>query len=312
MTKVTKFKRDMKRYGNLFPFYIPAAVFTIIFSYIPLAGIILAFKENPSLIAEPPIQAVLHADWVGLENFKEIFAYPEFITALKNTLIISLMKIVITFPLPIILALLLTETAHCYMKKPLEFVMYIPYFLSWSIVGGIFITILKSDTGFFNNMLAALGVSRYPWLQSNTSFRWTLVIMQIWKDVGWSAIVYVAAIAGLDTATVEAARIDGASKVQQITHVVLPGIMDTIAVMFILRFASLLDAGFEQIYVVYSGYVQDSGYILGLYSYNSLIGTVKPEYGLSTAIGLFNSLVGFILTIGGNALSKRFFHRSIW
>lgn len=311
MTKVTKFRRDMKRYGSLFPFYIPAAVLSIIFLYIPLAGLIMAFKENPSLIADPPIQAVLNAEWVGLENFLYIFTFPTFLKILGNTLIISAMKIVICFPLPIILALLLTETSHCVMKKPLEIVMYIPYFLSWSIVGGIFIAILTRDSGFFNNLISSLGFDRYPFLQSNVTFRWTLVVMQIWKDVGWSAVVYVAAIAGLDTAMVEAARIDGASKLQQITHIVLPGIMDTIAVMFILRISSVLDAGFEQIYIVYSGYVEDTGNILGLYSYNLLFAS-RPQYHLSTAIGLFNSLVAFILTVGGNALSKKFFHRSIW
>lgn len=308
------FKSRFKGYGNLFPFYIPAAIFAIVFAYIPMLGLIMAFKENPNLIgSSSAIAGILEADWVGFEHFKTIFSQPEFLRALGNTLIISALKIVIVFPLPIILAIIMSDFKGRTLKKSLQISMYLPYFLSWATIGGIFIVILSSSTGVINNILEMLGHSRMDFVTNNDTFRSVMVTTTAWKDIGWSTITYIAAITALDTSLTEVAKIDGASKWQQIRYVILPGIMPTIAVMFILRIGYIMDAGFEQVFVFYSPFVQESGDILGTYTYR-LVRQISliPQYSLSTAIGFFNSGVALILVCGGNFISKKLFNRGVW
>lgn len=308
------FLRQLKQNGNLFLFYIPAVVFAVLFSYIPMLGLIMAFKENPNLMgSSSAVSAILEAKWVGFDNFIKIFSKPEVIQALKNTLIISCMKIVLIFPIPIVLAILINEMTGKIIKKMLGITMYIPYFLSWATIGGIFIALLNQDTGLVNNVLDFFGHERVAFTTSNATFRSVLVSTQAWKDIGWSTITYMAAITALDRNQIEAAKIDGASKWQQIKYITLPGIMPTVAVMFILRIGSIMDAGFEQIFVFYSPYVQESGDILGTYTYRLVReAALIPQYSLSTAVGLFNSVVALILVVSGNYFSKKFFKRGIW
>lgn len=307
-------RRQIKQNGNLFLFYIPAVVFAVLFSYVPMLGLVMAFKENPNLLGSPSaIQGILDADWVGLENFKKIFSRPEFLHALRNTLVISGLKIVIVFPIPIALAILINEMRGKAVRKSLEIAMYIPYFLSWATIGGIFIALLDKDTGLVNNFLAFWGHERIAFTRENATFPGVLVVTQAWKDVGWSAITYIAAITALDRNQVEAAKIDGASKWQQIRYVTLPGIMPTVAVMFILRIGSIMNAGFEQVFVLYSPYVQEAGDILGTYTYRLVReASLIPQYALSTAVGFFNSVVALILVVSGNFISKKLFNRGIW
>lgn len=253
MERKLRFKSDMKRYGNLFPFYIPAVVFALVFSYMPMLGLVMAFKENPNLLgSSSAIAGILEADWVGLQNFKMIFSNPKFLSALSNTLIISFLKIVLIFPLPIVLAIIINEMRSLPLKRSLQVVMYIPYFLSWATIAGVFVSILATETGVVNNIIAALGHERYQFLNNNDFFRGLLLLSSSWKDIGWSAVTYIAAITALDPALNEAARIDGATKFQQIRYVTIPGIMPTIASMFILRVGYIMDAGFEQVFVFYS------------------------------------------------------------
>jgi len=309
-----KFRDQMKQYGSLFVFYIPAMVFAIIFAYIPMSGLVMAFKENPNLLgSSSAIKGIIDAKWVGFANFTKIFSKAEVVRALSNTLIISTLKIVIIFPMPIALAIMINEMRGKIVKKSLQITMYIPYFLSWATIGGIFIAILNKDTGLVNNFLAAFGHERIPFIQSNAAFRGVLVTTSAWKDIGWSTITYMAAITALDRNQVEAARIDGASKWQQIRHVTLPGIMPVIAVMLILRISYIMNAGFEQVFVMYSPYIQKSGDILGTYTYRLVReSSLIPQYALSTSVGLFNSVVALTLVIAGNFISKKFFNRGIW
>ena len=309
-----RFYAQMKKYGSLFPFYIPAAVFALVFAYIPMMGLVMAFKENPNLMgSSSAIAGILEAKWVGFEHFKEIFSQPDFLNALRNTLVISVLKIVIVFPLPIILAIFISEMKGRALKKGLQIAMYLPYFLSWATIGGIFIVILNRETGIVNNILEFLGRDRVDFVTGNSTFRGVLVGTTAWKDLGWSAITYVAAITALDTGLNEAAKIDGASKFQQIRYITLPGIMPTVAVMFILRIGYIMDAGFEQVFVFYSPFVQQSGDILGTYTYRLVRqASLIPQYALSTAIGLFNSVVALILVLGGNFISKKLFNKGVW
>jgi putative aldouronate transport system permease protein len=312
--KTESFRNQIKRNGNLFIFYIPAVVFAILFSYIPMMGLVMAFKENPNLFgASSALAGIMEAKWVGFDNFVKIFSQQQVINALRNTLIISTLKIVIVFPIPIFLAIVLNEMKNKLFRKSLEITMYLPYFLSWATIGGIFIAILSKETGLLNNLLEWLGHERISFVTSNSTFRSVLVATSAWKDVGWSTITYMAAITALDRNQIEAARIDGASKYQQIRYVTLPGIMPVIVVMLILRIGAIMNAGFEQVFVLYSPFVQESGDILGTYTYRLIRqSSLIPQYALSTAVGFFNSVVAFILVIGGNFISKKCLNKSIW
>jgi putative aldouronate transport system permease protein len=307
-------RTQFKNKGNLFIFYIPAVVFSILFSYIPMMGLIMAFKENPNLFgSSSAVAGILDAGWVGLDNFKKIFSQPEVISALRNTLIISIQKIVIVFPIPIVLAILINELKGKVVKKSLEITMYLPYFLSWATIGGIFIAILNKETGLVNNLLHWLGHERIAFVTSNSTFRSVMVSTTAWKDIGWSTITYIAAITALDRNQIEAAKIDGASKWQQIKYITLPGIMPVVAVMLILRIGGIMNAGFEQIFVFYSPFIQESGDILGTYTYRLIRqSALIPQYAISTAVDFFNSVVALMLVVGGNFVSKKFFNKGIW
>jgi putative aldouronate transport system permease protein len=309
----TALKSQFRNYKNLFPFYIPAIFFALIFSYLPMMGLIMAFKDNPNLIRyDSAIEGIIKAPFNQLENFKYIFSKPDFLFALKNTLIISFLKIAITFPLPIILSILLTEVRGKKMVKTLEIVMYLPYFLSWVIVDNIFITLFSPSVGLVNNILSTLGFEKVSFVTSNDYFRGTVVFLSAWKDIGWSTLTYIAAIMTIDPALSEAAEIDGASKMQRIMFIIIPGIAATIAVLFILRIGYVMDAGFEQIYILYTPFVQETGDILGTYSFRLIRNSLIPQYSISSAIGMFNSMVALVLVLGGNFLSRKLFHRGIW
>ena len=305
---------QMKNRGNLIPFLFPAMLFAIVFAYIPMSGLVMAFKENPNLLgSSSAIQGILDSSWVMFEHFEKIFSQPEFLSALGNTLVISVLKIILVFPLPIMLAILINELRGKVVKKTLQIVMYLPYFLSWATIAGIFIAILNKNTGIVNNLLEFLGHERVDFVTNNDTFRGLLISTTAWKDMGWSAITYIAAITAIDTSLTEVSKIDGASKIQQIWYVILPSIMPTIAVMFILRIGYVMDAGFEQVFMFYSPFVQDSGDILGTYTYRLVRqASLVPQYALSTAIGLFNSVVSLILVICGNFISKKLFNRGVW
>ncbi len=312
--KRLRFKSDIKRYGNLFPFYIPAVLFALIFSYMPMLGLVMAFKENPNLLgSSSAIAGILEAKWVGFENFETIFANPKFLSALSNTLIISFLKIVILFPIPIVMAIIISEMRSRPLKRSLQVVMYIPYFLSWATIAGVFVSILATETGVVNNVIAALGHERYQFLNNNDFFRGLMLLSSGWKDLGWSAVTYIAAITALDPTLNEAARIDGATKFQQIRYVTLPGILPTVASMFILRVGYIMDAGFEQVFVFYSPFVEDKGDILGMYTWRLINDSgLIPQYALSTAVGFFNSFVALTLVVSMNFVLKHFFNKSIW
>ena len=307
-------RNNLRKYAPLYLFFIPSVIFVLIFKYVPMAGLIMAFKENPKMLAAAsPVQAILKADWVGLDNFREMFSNPEIIQAMKNTIIISLQKIVFVFPIPIALAILINELRGSVVKKSLEITMYIPHFLSWVTVGGIFGAILSENTGLVNNFLEFLGFQRTAFVSNKDTIRGVLITSHAWKNIGYSSIVYMSAILALDISQYEAARIDGATKWQQIVHVTLPGIMPTIAVMFVMRVGSLMEAGFEQIYVMYSAYTKETIDILGTYTYRLIRDAgLRPQYALSTAVGLFNGVIALVLVLSSNYLTKKFLKNGLW
>ena len=301
----------IKNNRNIYLFIIPAALFTLIFAYLPMFGIVMAFEDYNLFAGSNPITALFASDWVGFDNFREIMGDPYFWNVFKNTIEISLLKIFFVFPLPILLAILINEIIWPNMKKVIQTIIYLPHFLSWVIVSGIWLTLLGGE-GTLNSMLLDWGVidEAIPFLTDNFLFRIVLIITDAWKEIGWSAIIYLAAITGIDYQLYEAIKIDGGSKLQEIFYVTLPGIVSTIVMMFILRIASIMDAGFDQVFNMYSSFVYDGADIIGTYVYR--LGLGQMEYSLATAIGLFNSIIGFTLVIIANKLAKKFTGKSIW
>ncbi len=307
--KKKKFISYMKMNYDMYLLLIPGLVFCFIFFIVPLYGLVLAFKDYNMFAGSTPFLSILESEWVGFEHFKNIFSRSDFKDAFANTIIISLMKIACVFPLPIAFAILLNEIKSIRFQRGLQVIVYLPHFLSWAVVSGLFVSMLGS-TGMVNTLLDSFGFDKVQFLTDNSVFRWVLIFSDAWKEVGWSSIIYFAAIAGLDQECYEAAEVDGATRVQQIFYITIPGLVPTIVLMLIMRIGSILDAGFAQIFAMYNPTVYESADIIGTYIYR--IGLGKMDFSTGTAVGLFNSIISLVLVIGSNFASKKLSGKSIW
>lgn len=272
-------------------------VWLLIFHYGPMYGLLLAFKKYNARLG------IWGSEWVGLDNLKRIFVTPIAMKAIWNTLTISVRRIIFQFPFPIILAILITEMRGRRLKKVYQTIFTFPHFLSWVVVGAI-LTNFLSGSGTINMALANMGFEKINFLGNSKIFTSLLFVTANWKGMGWSAIVYMAAIAGIDPTLYDAARVDGASRWQQIWHITLAGIRATIAIMLILDIGGIMNAGFDQIFNMRNDVVNSSVTILDTYVYDITFGAV-PNYGFSTAVGLFKSVIDFILLILANQISGR-------
>ena len=303
--------KKQKKCWDLLIFAVPAILFALVFSYTPMFGLIMAFKDNIDMDSyASPIAAIIMADNVGLGQFEKLFIDPRFVEALRNTLVISVLKIVIVFPIPIFLAILVTEIKNKKIQNAVQSISYLPHFLSWAIVSTIVISIIRIDEGSLNVIFQALGWGQVD-LDNPAHFRPIIIWSTAWKDVGWSMVTYIAAIAAIDQSQYEAARMDGANKFQEIIHITLPSLAGTIAVLFIMRVGYIMDAGFEQVYALLTPGNEETGQIVGTLIYNLAMGEGATAYGFTTAAGLFNSVISLILILAGNALSKKLFKRGI-
>ena len=296
---------DIKKDWDLYLLLIPGILTLLLFKYTPMYGLIIAFQDY-NIFTE----GIMNNEWVGFANFQRLFSTPEFVNVFKNTLIISISKVIFLFPLPILMALLMNEIKNLLFKKTVQTVIYLPHFISWVIVYGLFVNLLSANDGIINTIIVALGGKPIAFFMDSSVFRPLLVFTEGWKETGWSTIVYLAAITGIDQEQYEAARIDGASKFQQIKSITLPGIAPTIVLMFILRLGSILEAGTEQIMVMYNPTVYNVADVIGTYVVRVGLGTM--DYSFSTAVGLFNSVVAFILVVTGNYLAKKYTEKGIW
>ncbi|GIO44143.1 ABC transporter permease [Paenibacillus apis] len=295
---------QIRRNYDLYLLLIPGLVFLVIFKYTPIYGLVIAF-QNFNIF-----KGIGGSEWVGLQQFERLFHSADFGLIMANTLLISLYKIVFLFPIPIIIAVLLNEVGRMWFKRSIQTIIYLPHFLSWVVIAGLFVNILSPSTGIVNSIIGWFGGEPVNFFMDNHYFRSVLVATAGWKETGWNAIIFIAAIAGLDPELYEAARLDGASRVRQMLHITLPGISTTIVLMLILRIGGVLEAGTEQILLMYNPTVYETGDVIGTYIYR--MGLTSMEYSFSTAVGLFESVIGFILVIGGNQLSKRITGKSIW
>lgn len=292
--------RELLRYiwkkKFIYAMFLLPLLYYIIFEYIPIYGISIAFQDYT------PGRPFIGNEWIGFKNFELIFKSKPFYEALRNTVIISLYKIIFGFPFPIIIALLLNEVCCNPLKKAVQTAIYFPWFVSWVIVGAIITSLFSVNEGLINLILKSLGMETVKILGNPKYFRTILVVSSMWKEAGMRSIIYLAAIISVDANVYEAAIIDGANRRQQIWYVTLPGIAGTIMILFILQLGSILSAGMEQTMVLLNPLVADVGEIIDTYVYK--IGLKQGDYSFSTAVGLFKSLVGYILVVGTNWLSK--------
>lgn len=298
------------KYKSLIPFVLPAMLFALVFSYLPMAGILIAFKDNPNFLRYDVLEAFNRSEWT-LENFEILFSDPEILTYIKNTLIISVMKIVILFPLPVVLAVMITELRHQKFSKLVQGIVFLPHFFSWVVIVGIFNSIFGMY-GPINNLSEVLGGEPIYFMGEPAWFRWLVVILSGWKEIGYSSIAYIAAIMSIDPSLYEAAKLDGASKLKQIWNITIPSIMPTIIVMLIIRIGYLMDAGFEQVYAMLNSLTRETGEIIGTYVYRLGFGMGSSDYGLSTAVGLFNGIISLLLILGANYVSKKKTGNGVW
>lgn len=273
-------------------------VWMIIFNYIPMYGLIIAFKEFSI------IKSISEAPWVGMAQFKEFLQDDNFMIVLKNTLGISLIKLIIGFPLPILFALMLNELTSLKFKKLVQTISYLPHFLSWVVLGGILTTWL-ADIGVINDILKGMGLihTRTNFLAEPKNF-WSIVILSdIWKELGWSAIIYLAAIAGVSTELYESATIDGANRFQKMWHVTLPSIRPTITILFILAVSGVLNSNFDQILILRNSLNESASNVIDIYVYQ--LGIQNARYSYATAVGLFKAIIAFILLLSANKITKK-------
>lgn len=299
MKTVTK-KRKKGWFKKELPFHVmllPAVIITIIFKYVPFAGISMAFEDYT------PLRGLFDQKWVGFENFRYLFSLPGFGSVIWNTVFIAVLKMVGNLIFPVVIALLLNEVRAKKYKKTVQTVLYLPHFISWAALAGIFIDILSPSGGMVNNLLNSMGVKEVFFLGNADVFPYTMVFTDVWKELGWGMIVYLAAITGIDPTYYEAARMDGAGRFKQILHVTIPSILPMILLMMVLSVGNVLQAGFEQVFNLYSPQVYATGDIIDTYVYR--IGVIEAKFDLATAVGLFKSAISFVLIMVGYKMADK-------
>lgn len=297
--KVHRLGVEVWKHRQYYLIFLPVFLFFLIFKYGPMYGVVIAFKEyNPNL-------GILGSAWCDpwYKNIVMAFQSDLFLRSLKNTLIISFLKVFVAFPIPIIFAILIDETPHRRLKKAVQTVSYLPYFISWVIVSGILRNMLSTNGGAINNIIQMCGGSPINFFGNKNVFRGLTFFSYIWKTVGYNSVVYLAAISGIDQEQYEAARIDGANRFQLIWNITIPSIMPVVTIMLILNMGSVLSAGFDQIFNMYSEPVYEVADIIDTYVYR--VGMIKQQYSYSAAVGLFQNVVGMLLVIGSNLIVRK-------
>lgn len=269
-----------------------------------MAGLYVAFEDYNFA------GGIFSGKWVGLKYFSFIFHYPDFYRVFRNTLIINLCRLVFSFPVPIILALLINEVRNAVFKRGVQSLVYLPHFISWVIFGGIIIEFLSPSEGIVNAALKAVGMKPVFFMTQPHLFRGIVVISDIWKNSGWGTIIFLAALSGVSVELYDSAVIDGASRFQQTRYITIPSISATIVVVLLLQIGRIMDLSFEQIYVLYNPTVYSVGDVISTYVYR--IGIGNARFSMTTAIGLFQSLIGLVLITIANFTSRKLFDQSIW
>ncbi|MCR5129063.1 MAG: ABC transporter permease subunit [Lachnospiraceae bacterium] len=277
---------------------LPGLIYFIMFRYVPMGGLVIAFKDYS------PFRGIANSPWVGLQQFQRFFETPDFFRLLRNTLGINLLQLVLYFPAPIILALLMNEVRHNTYKRLVQTMVYVPHFVSWVIVASLTYQLFNVSDGIFNYFIKAITGTSIDILSKPGTF-WGLIVGQdIWRETGYGTIIFLAALSGVDQEMYEAARIDGASRLQLIWYITLPAIRSTIITMLILRIGGMLNTGYEQIFLMRNDLNMEMADVFDTYIYTR--GIKNGQYSFSTAAGMFKSIVGMILVLGSDKLAKKF------
>ncbi len=291
-------KLELKRTWQLHLMLLPGVIFLAIFAYTPMVGIVIAFQDFI------PTKGFFGSPWIGLEHFKFMFELPDTMTIIKNTLIISFLKIILGFITPFIFALLLNEARISFIKRSVQTMVYFPHFLSWVILGGIFVDIFSLRGGAVNQIIGFFGIEPIFFMGDEQWFRVILIVSDVWKEFGFGTIIYLAALAGINPELYEAAIIDGANRWKQTIYITIPGIMSVTVLIATLSIGNILNAGFDQIFNLYNPLVYDTADIIDTWVYR--MGIQQAQYSLSTAVGLLKSVVGFILIVTSYKLASRY------
>ena len=302
--KQKRFLKKQRRKGNafirdryLYMLLLLPLLYFIIFKYIPMFGLQIAFRDYRIN------DGIWGSQWIGAKHFIRLFGSPDFYSILYNTVVLSFLSIVFGFPMPIILAILLNEVNNMPFKRVTQSLLYMPHFISWIVLGGIITSLLSPSTGMINNVIKVLGCEPVYFMGNTGWWRVVYVISGIWKEAGWGTIVYLAAISGINGELYEAARIDGANKFRQMWHITLPGIRSTIAILLIMRMGQVLQLGFDQIYSLQNDMVLSVSDVISTYEYR--IGLLDMQYSYTTALGLFKGVVGLIFVVGTNYIVNK-------
>ena len=289
---------------------LPVLIYYFIFMYMPMGGILLGFKNYQSVLGNTFFENLIESDWVGFKYFADFFTSVYFKRIMVNTFKISFASIVFGFPAPIILALLINEVNSKWYKKTIQTVTYLPHFISLVVICGMIRTFTASD-GVVSQLISAVtGTESITMLNYPKLFLPVYVISGIWSEIGWGSIIYLSALSGINDELYEAARIDGAGRWRQTIHVTIPGILPTIMIMLIMRLGQVLAVGSEKILLLYNDMTRESAEVISTYVYQK--GIVNREYGFSTAVGLFNSIVNIVFLVLSNEISKRVTETSLW
>ena len=296
--------RDMRKNWILYVMILPVVIYYLIFAYTPMYGVLLAFKDFNAKLG------IMGSPWVGLEHFKRFFSAYNFKQLLLNTLGISVYSTLVGFPIPILFALMLNYLKNRHLKKTVQMVSYAPYFISTVVICGMITIFLKPDTGVYNIIRGVFGMESTDRLARPEWFKTIYVWSGVWQGMGWSSIIYISALSGVDPQLHEAAIVDGATKVQRIIHVDLPSIKPTIIMLMILQLGSLMNVGFAKVFLLQNALNRSSASVISTYTYE--VGLINSDYGYSTAVGLFSSLINIILIVGANEICKKFADESLF
>ncbi|GIP34869.1 sugar ABC transporter permease [Paenibacillus sp. J2TS4] len=304
MSKRLETWKRIYSYRSIYLMLLPAVLYYAVFHYYPMYGAMIAFKQFSIT------KGITGSSWAGLQHFEYLFGLDKFWQIFWNTIVISLYRLVFGFPLPLIVALLLNEVRRLVFKRTVQTVIYLPHFISWVIMGGLLINLLSVDGGVVNNLIRSLGGQPVGFLIDENYFRSTLVWSMIWKEFGWNTIIYMAALAGVNPQLYEAAVMDGANRWRRIWHITLPCIRSTIIILLILRIGGLMEAGFEQIFVLYHPGVYNVADIIDTYVYR--VGLTEGKFSLAAAVGLFKSVINFTLLVMANSLARKMGEQGIY
>lgn len=298
------FRKELRRNYDLYLLLVPGFLFFLIFSYIPMGGLVIAFKDYNLF------KGVFASDWAGMTHFKEMLEIPAFWQMVRNTLTLNVLSLLIGFPAPILLALMLNEVRAKYFKKISQSLLYLPHFMSWIVLGGIVYNILSPKYGIVNELLRGGGFEEIYFMVDKFWWVFVYTLSGVWAAAGWGTIIYLAAMTAIDPHLYEAAVIDGAGRFRKIWNITLPGIMPTVVVLLILNIGQMVSIGIEQPLALTNPVVTDVSEVISTYIYS--VGIKQGEFGLTTAVGMVQSVINLILILGANHLAKRMGREGIW